>query len=123
MNIGSIFSLYVPVLYRHLVGIFCGNLVYIFPFWYAAPRKIWQPWTPQKKTDFFSFFPDGSKKKFCVKTLDAKYVIYGNSSCVGKRGMALWLPAATVLNLFRGVRLQNRLGSISVLILKCFYPS
>jgi hypothetical protein len=23
--------------------IFCGNLVYISPFWYVAPRKIWQP--------------------------------------------------------------------------------
>jgi hypothetical protein len=23
-------------------GIFCGNLVYLFPFWYFAPRKIWQ---------------------------------------------------------------------------------
>jgi hypothetical protein len=26
-------------------GIFCGNLVYFFPFWYVVPRKIWQPWT------------------------------------------------------------------------------
>jgi hypothetical protein len=20
-------------------------LVYIFPFWYVVPRKIWQPWS------------------------------------------------------------------------------
>jgi hypothetical protein len=26
----------------HMVGIFCGNLVY-FPPWYFVPRKIWQP--------------------------------------------------------------------------------
>jgi hypothetical protein len=24
-------------------GIFCGNLVYLSPFWYFGPRKIWQP--------------------------------------------------------------------------------
>jgi hypothetical protein len=26
------------------LGIFCGNLVHFSPFWYAVPRKIWQPW-------------------------------------------------------------------------------
>jgi hypothetical protein len=25
-------------------GTFCGHLVYIFPFWYVVPRKLWQPW-------------------------------------------------------------------------------
>jgi hypothetical protein len=25
-------------------GIFYGYLVYVSPFWYAVPRKIWQPW-------------------------------------------------------------------------------
>jgi hypothetical protein len=25
-------------------GILCGHLVYISPFWYVVPRKIWQPW-------------------------------------------------------------------------------
>jgi hypothetical protein len=25
-------------------GIFCGNLVHIFPLWYVKTRKIWQPW-------------------------------------------------------------------------------
>jgi hypothetical protein len=25
-------------------GTFCGHLVYIFPFWYVLPSKIWQPW-------------------------------------------------------------------------------
>jgi hypothetical protein len=45
------------ILYDHLVyfaaignilrpfGIFCGNLVYLSPFWYFGPRKIWQPWS------------------------------------------------------------------------------
>jgi hypothetical protein len=27
----------------HFVYVFCGNLVYISPFWYIAPSKIWQP--------------------------------------------------------------------------------
>jgi hypothetical protein len=25
-------------------GIPCGHLVYLFPFGYVVPRKIWQPW-------------------------------------------------------------------------------
>jgi hypothetical protein len=25
------------------IGMVCGNLVYIFPFWYFVLRKIWQP--------------------------------------------------------------------------------
>jgi hypothetical protein len=25
------------------IGTFCGHFVYFFPFWYALPRKIWQP--------------------------------------------------------------------------------
>jgi hypothetical protein len=46
------------------VGLFLGNVVYVLlpfwykyvfygkfgmfpPFWYVAPRKIWQPWTRQ----------------------------------------------------------------------------
>jgi hypothetical protein len=41
----------VAIFYCHLVyihillsfGIFYGHLVYFFPFWYVAPRKIWQP--------------------------------------------------------------------------------
>jgi hypothetical protein len=24
--------------------IFCGHFGIFFPFWYAVPRKIWQPW-------------------------------------------------------------------------------
>jgi hypothetical protein len=43
------------IFYEHLVyfmaignilwpfGIFCGYSVYFPPFWYLAPRKIWQP--------------------------------------------------------------------------------
>jgi hypothetical protein len=25
------------------ISIVRGNVVYIFPFWYVVPRKIWQP--------------------------------------------------------------------------------
>jgi hypothetical protein len=35
---------YFDIVYGHVVGIFCGNLVYFPPFWYIVPRKIWQPW-------------------------------------------------------------------------------
>jgi hypothetical protein len=28
--------------------VFCGNVVYFSPFWYVAPRKIWQPWSSTK---------------------------------------------------------------------------
>jgi hypothetical protein len=47
----------VGIFYGHLVhytvfcyilwtlGIVRGNLVYFPPFWYFAPRKIWQPWS------------------------------------------------------------------------------
>jgi hypothetical protein len=24
-------------------GLYCGNLVYVFPLWYFTPRQIWQP--------------------------------------------------------------------------------
>jgi hypothetical protein len=24
---------------------FCGHLAYFLTFWYAVPRKIWQPWS------------------------------------------------------------------------------
>jgi hypothetical protein len=39
--------------YDHLVflwpfGILYGDLVYISPFWYFVPRKIWQPWIRAK---------------------------------------------------------------------------
>jgi hypothetical protein len=33
--------------FRYILLTFCivrGNLVYFSPFWYLAPRKIWQPW-------------------------------------------------------------------------------
>jgi hypothetical protein len=45
----------IGIIYEHLIqftavlcilykfGTFCGHLVYFFPFWYVAPRKIWQP--------------------------------------------------------------------------------
>jgi hypothetical protein len=45
----------VHIFYGHLVNFaakwfilwtfvrFCGDLVKFFPFWYVAPRKIWQP--------------------------------------------------------------------------------
>jgi hypothetical protein len=47
----------VSVFYGHLLYFvaicyilwpFCGNLVYISPFWYIEPRKIWQPWCARR---------------------------------------------------------------------------
>jgi hypothetical protein len=43
MNIWSILQPF-GLVYGNLVKVFCGNLVYLFPFWYAVPRTIWQPW-------------------------------------------------------------------------------
>jgi hypothetical protein len=31
--------------------IFCGYFGIIFPFWYAVPRKIWQPWFSHLKME------------------------------------------------------------------------
>jgi hypothetical protein len=33
------------LLYLHPFGVFYVHLVHLFPFWYVACRKIWQPWT------------------------------------------------------------------------------
>jgi hypothetical protein len=33
----------IGIFYGPLV-IFCGNLVYFYPFWYVVPWKIWQHW-------------------------------------------------------------------------------
>jgi hypothetical protein len=39
-----------------LFGIFCGNLVYFYPFWNVLPRKIWQPWSAGGAIEeFFGF--------------------------------------------------------------------
>jgi hypothetical protein len=27
----------------HIVHLFCGHLVHFLPFWYVAPKQIWQP--------------------------------------------------------------------------------
>jgi hypothetical protein len=55
----------VGVFYGHLVHfmVFCyilltvcivrGNLVYFSPFWYFAPRKIWQPWSGRRNCGHF----------------------------------------------------------------------
>jgi hypothetical protein len=34
----------IGIFYAHLEYITYGLLVYFSPFWYVAPRKIWQPW-------------------------------------------------------------------------------
>jgi hypothetical protein len=31
------------IFYGHLVYVVRGKLVYVSPFWYFVPRKIWQP--------------------------------------------------------------------------------
>jgi hypothetical protein len=33
------------IYYGRMVHYLFGNWVYFFPFWYAVPRKIWQPCT------------------------------------------------------------------------------
>jgi hypothetical protein len=35
------------IFYGHLPSVVRGILVYLFPFWYFVPRKIWQPWKRQ----------------------------------------------------------------------------
>jgi hypothetical protein len=34
---------FLPMYVVRPFGIVCGHLVYFSPFWYIAPRKIWQP--------------------------------------------------------------------------------
>jgi hypothetical protein len=45
VNFTAIRSILMPfrIFYGHLVY-FVGTLLYVFPFWYVVPRKIWQPW-------------------------------------------------------------------------------
>jgi hypothetical protein len=45
VNFTAIRSILLPfrIFYGHLVY-FVGTLLYVFPFWYVVPRKIWQPW-------------------------------------------------------------------------------
>jgi hypothetical protein len=38
VNILWSFGIFVVIWY------ICGHLVYLSPFWYFVPRKIWQPW-------------------------------------------------------------------------------
>jgi hypothetical protein len=54
------------VFHGHLVyfdrnfGIFYGSLlfwyIHFFPFWFVAPRKLWQPWTQGIFNQLFSAF-------------------------------------------------------------------
>jgi hypothetical protein len=44
----------VNLVYFWPFGIFCGYLVCFSPFWYVAPRIIWQPWSQCQETDHFS---------------------------------------------------------------------
>jgi hypothetical protein len=43
----SVYGLHILLTFRihydHLVYICCGHFGIVFPFWYAVPRKIWQP--------------------------------------------------------------------------------
>jgi hypothetical protein len=48
-------------------GIFCGHLVYFFPFWYFVQRKIWQPRSLKSGKFNFCFhkdFPQSKRGKF-----------------------------------------------------------
>jgi hypothetical protein len=35
--------IYFAAIFLWLVGKICGYFGMFFPFWYAVPRKIWQP--------------------------------------------------------------------------------
>jgi hypothetical protein len=45
VNFKAIWSISLPfdIFYVWSLGIFCGLFGIFFPFWYVAPRKIWQP--------------------------------------------------------------------------------
>jgi hypothetical protein len=45
------------------IGIFCGRLVYFCPFWFAVPRKIWQPWRGGRVRVSLNEFESTTKKK------------------------------------------------------------
>jgi hypothetical protein len=44
-------------------GAFYCHLVYFFPFWYDAPRKIWQPWLSLQKLGRADFHVFSAHKK------------------------------------------------------------
>jgi hypothetical protein len=46
-------------------SIFCGHLVYLFPFWYVAPIKIWQPCCSDN--------PSCARQRFCFATVNAMH--------------------------------------------------
>jgi hypothetical protein len=43
MSIWSMYYIRLFVICCSYFVIICGSLAYFFPFWYVAPRKIWQP--------------------------------------------------------------------------------
>jgi hypothetical protein len=47
-------------------GIFCGYLVYFFPFWYVVPRKIWQH--SLIRTTLTALVPKAFYLCMCVRT-------------------------------------------------------
>jgi hypothetical protein len=49
-------------------GIVRGDLVYLFPFWYLVPIKIWQPWSKRQKKFKRIFF--GTQAKSFARSLN-----------------------------------------------------
>jgi hypothetical protein len=45
-----------------------GNLVYIFPFWYFVPRKIWQPCPASSHSRVWESSPRSERMFFCRAT-------------------------------------------------------
>jgi hypothetical protein len=43
-DFGIFYVVYFTTIWNIMWPFGYGYLVYNFPFWYAVPRKIWQPW-------------------------------------------------------------------------------
>jgi hypothetical protein len=67
------------------LGLFCVNLVHFSPFWYIAPRKIWQPcslarFSLQSENKLFR-----KKKKLCLLPKTLKGHLRWSSVCLFSR--------------------------------------
>jgi hypothetical protein len=46
----------------YILWSFCSHLIYFSPFWYAVPRKIWQPWSESVSSKNFQHFKNKNKQ-------------------------------------------------------------
>jgi hypothetical protein len=75
-------------------GIFLWIFGLFFPFWYVAPRKIWQPWLRRRLPAAYQIKP--SKKILAAETIGSKKK--KNPSAGRSRGFA-WAAAASGVGL------------------------